>query len=102
MRLRDAVQKKRIRLIEISSHETGLTKYAWKSIRAESGTAAGAIPALLAQADIAAQLASGPVVVVAGRANLAESASHTMDALAAVLSVAPSASVLPVLRRGNT
>ena len=101
LRLRDAVQKKRIRLIEISSHETGLTKYAWKSIRAESGTAAGAIPALLAQADIAAQLASGPVVVVAGRANLAESASHTMDALAAVLSVAPSASVLPVLRRGN-
>ena len=101
LRLRDAVQKKRIRLIEISSHETGLTKYAWKSIRAESGTAAAAMPALLAQADIAAQLASGPVVVVAGRPNLAESASHTMDALSAVLTVAPSASVLPVLRRGN-
>jgi NADH-quinone oxidoreductase subunit G len=101
LRLRDAVQKKRIRLIEISSHETGLTKYAWKSIRAESGTAAAAIPALLAQADIAVQLASGPVVVVAGRPNLAESASHTMDALSAVLAVAPSASVLPVLRRGN-
>jgi len=101
LRLRDAVQKKRIRLIEISSHETGLTKYAWKSIRAESGTAAVAVPSLLAQADIAAQLASGPVVVVAGRQNLAESASHTMDALSAVLVVAPSASVLPVLRRGN-
>jgi NADH-quinone oxidoreductase subunit G len=101
LRLRDAVQKKRIRLIEISSHETGLTKYAWKSIRAESGTAAGAIPALLAQADIAAQLASGPVVVVAGRPNLAESATHTMDAVAAVLAVTPTASVLPVLRRGN-
>lgn len=101
LRLRDAVQKKRIRLIEISSHETGLTKYAWKSIRAESGTAAAAMPALLAQADIAAQLASGPVVIVAGRPNLAESASHTMDAVDAVLAVAPSASVLPVLRRGN-
>lgn len=101
LRLRDAVQKKRIRLIEISSHETGLTKYAWKSIRAESGTAAAAIPALMAQADVAAQLASGPVVVVAGRPNLAESATHTMDAVAAVLTVAPSASVLPVLRRGN-
>ena len=101
LRLRDAVQKKRIRLIEISSHETGLTKYAWKSIRAESGTAASAIPGLLAQADISEQLASGPVVVVAGRPNLAESASHTMDALSAVLTVAPSASVLPVLRRGN-
>lgn len=101
LRLRDAVQKKRIRLIEISSHETGLTKYAWKSIRAESGTAASAIPGLLAQADISAQLASGPVVVVAGRPNLAESASHTMDALSAVLTVTPLASVLPVLRRGN-
>jgi len=101
LRLRDAVQKKRIRLIEISSHETGLTKYAWKSIRAESGTAAAAIPALLAQADIATQLASGSVVIVAGRANLAESASHTMDALTAVLAIAPAASVLPVLRRGN-
>ena len=101
LRLRDAVQKKRIRLIEISSHETGLTKYAWKSIRAESGTAAAAVPGLLAQADIAMQLASGPVVVVAGRPNLAESASHTMDAVDAVLAVAPSASVLPVLRRGN-
>jgi NADH-quinone oxidoreductase subunit G len=101
LRLRDAVQKKRIRIIEISSHETGLTKYAWKSIRAESGTAAGAVPSLLAQADIAAQLASGPVVVVAGRPNLAESASHTMDALSAVLAVTPTASVLPVLRRGN-
>jgi len=101
LRLRDAVQKKRIRLIEISSHETGLTKYAWKSIRAESGTAAGIIPTLLAQADVSAQLSSGPVVIVAGRPNLAESASHTMDALSAVLAVAPSASVLPVLRRGN-
>ncbi|MEI8397844.1 MAG: NADH-quinone oxidoreductase subunit NuoG [Actinomycetes bacterium] len=101
LRLRDAVQKKRIRLIEISSHETGLTKYAWKSIRAESGTAAGVIPTLLAQADVSAQLSSGPVVIVAGRPNLAESASHTMDALSAVLAVAPSASVLPVLRRGN-
>jgi predicted molibdopterin-dependent oxidoreductase YjgC len=59
------------------------------------------MPALLAQADIATQLASGPVVVVAGRPNLAESASHTMDALAAVLAIASSASVLPVLRRGN-
>ena len=101
LRLRDAVQKKRIRLIEISSHETGLTKYAWKSIRTESGTAAAAIPTLMAQADVSAQLGSGPVVVVAGRSNLAESASHTMDAIAAVMSVAPSATVLPVLRRGN-
>ena len=101
LRLRDAVQKKKIRVIEVSSHETGLTKYAWKSVRAESGTTSTQLSVLLAQADVAAQLASGPVVVVAGRPNLAESASHTMDALSSVLAVAPSASVLPVLRRGN-
>ena len=101
LRLRDAVQKKKIRIIEVSSHETGLTKYAWKSVRAESGTTSTQLSVLLSQADVSAQLASGPVVVVAGRPNLAESASHTMDALTTVLSVAPSASVLPVLRRGN-
>lgn len=101
LRLRDAVQKKRIRLIEVSSHETGLTKYAWKSIRAESGTSAGVISSLFTQQDIAQQLNSGPVVVVAGRPNLAESASHTMEALSTVFGFAPTASVLPVLRRGN-
>jgi len=101
LRLRDAVQKKKIRIIEVSSHETGLTKYAWKSVRAESGTTSTQLSVLLSQADVSAQLASGPVVVVAGRPNLAESASHTMDALTTVLSAAPSASVLPVLRRGN-
>ena len=101
LRLRDAVQKKRIRLIEVSSHETGLTKYAWKSVRAESGTTAQVVAALLAEAEISTQLASGSVVVVAGRPNLAEAASHTMEAIDAVVAAAPSASVLPVLRRGN-
>jgi NADH-quinone oxidoreductase subunit G len=56
---------------------------------------------LLADSAIAAQLASGPVVVVAGRANLAEDAAHTMAAVDAVLATVQNASVLPVLRRGN-
>ncbi len=101
LRLRDAVQKKRIRIIEISAHETGLTKHAWRSVRSEPGASASSIAALVADAEIAAQLASGPVTIVAGRANLAESASLTMAAVDAAMKIAPSSTVLPVLRRGN-
>ncbi len=101
IRLRDAAQKKRIRIIEVSAQETGLTANAWKSVRAEAGTSATEVAALLANADVAQQLASGPVVVVAGRANLAESAQHVMAAIDAVFSSVPTATVLPVLRRGN-
>ncbi len=101
IRLRDAAQKKRIRIIEVSAQETGLTSNAWKSVRAEAGTSAAEVAALLANADVAQQLASGPVVVVAGRANLAESAQHVMAAIDAVFSSVPTATVLPVLRRGN-
>lgn len=101
IRLRDAAEKKKIRIIEISARETGLTKHAWRSVRAESGTAVTAVQQLFADSAVAAQLASGPVVIVAGRANLAESADHTMAAVEAVFAGAPSASVLPALRRGN-
>jgi NADH-quinone oxidoreductase subunit G len=101
LRLRDAVQKKNVRIIEVSSHETGLTSYAWKSVRTEPGQTAATVATLLSNADVAQQLASGAVTVVAGRANLAESADFTMAALNAVLTAAPSAQVLPALRRGN-
>jgi NADH-quinone oxidoreductase subunit G len=101
IRLRDAAEKKKIRIIEISARETGLTKHAWRSVRAESGTSVTAVQQLLSDSAIAAQLASGPVVVVAGRANLAEDAAHTMAAVDAVLAGVQNASVLPVLRRGN-
>jgi NADH-quinone oxidoreductase subunit G len=101
IRLRDAAEKKKIRIIEISARETGLTKHAWRSVRAESGTSVTAVQQLFADSVIAAQLASGPAVVVAGRANLVEDAAHTMAAVDAVLATAQNASVLPVLRRGN-
>jgi NADH-quinone oxidoreductase subunit G len=101
IRLRDAVQKKGVRIIEVSPTETGITQLAWRSVRTEAGTTAAAVTALLSHADVVAQLASGPVVVVAGRGNLAESASHTMNAVNAVVTHTASAKVLPVLRRGN-
>jgi len=101
LRLRDAAMKKRIRIIEISPVETALTALAWRSARCEPGTQPEAVAELLADADVRSQLGSGSTVVVAGRANLAESASHTMAAVESLLAVAPSASVLPVLRRAN-
>jgi NADH-quinone oxidoreductase subunit G len=101
IRLRDAVQKKGVRIIEVSPTETGISQLAWRSVRSEAGTTATAMTSLLADATVAAQLSSGPVVVVAGRGNLAELATHTMSAIDAVIAHTPSATVLPVLRRGN-
>ncbi|HRE03077.1 MAG TPA: hypothetical protein PLV68_17390, partial [Ilumatobacteraceae bacterium] len=55
----------------------------------------------LRQPDIAAQIATGDVVIVAGRANLAESSAATTAALLALTDALPQATVLPALRRGN-
>ena len=35
VRLRDAVTKRGLKVIEIASHDTGFTKYAWRSVRCE-------------------------------------------------------------------
>ncbi|NBU39115.1 MAG: hypothetical protein EBS32_12930, partial [Actinobacteria bacterium] len=101
VRLRDAATKHGLKVIEVASHDTGFTKYAWRSVKCEPGTQADAVRALLGDAAVAAQLASGDVTIVAGRANLAESAAFTMAAVDAVLSAVPAAKVLPALRRGN-
>ena len=101
LRLRDAATKRKIRIIEVSSVETGLTSLAWKSQRCEPGAQSEKLASLLTDAEVRAQLSSGPIVVVAGRANLAESAAHTMAAVEAILEAQPSARVLPVLRRAN-
>ena len=101
LRLRDAAEKKRVRIIEVSSHQTGLTKYAWRSVQAEPGTSAAALAALLSESAVATQIHSGAVTIVAGRGNLAESANHVMAAVDAVIGAVPSATVLPALRRGN-
>ena len=101
LRLRDAVEKKRSKILEFTSKGSGLTKYAWKTVYYEPGTQADAVTTALADPAIAAQIASGDVVVVAGRANLAESSAPTIAALNALLGAIPTASVLPALRRGN-
>mgnify|MGYP003344949142 FL=1 len=47
------------------------------------------------------QLAKGPVVIVVGKANLAESGAAQMAAFAALRAAAPNAKVLTANRRGN-
>ena len=101
LRLRDAAEKRRSRILEISPTESGLTNVAWKSVRYEPGGAARVISATLAEPEVAEQLGKGNVVVVAGRANLAESQASAVASLAALLAAVPGAKVLPALRRGN-
>jgi NADH-quinone oxidoreductase subunit G len=104
LRLRDSAVRKRIRLIELGPVATGLTPLAWRAVRIEAGGAAAAAAAL-ADPFVVDQLRSGPVVIVAGRANLAEStasAANTLRAVyEAVAAVQPDVRVLPALRRGN-
>jgi NADH-quinone oxidoreductase subunit G len=101
LRLRDAAEHKGSRIIEFSSLTTGMSRYAWRSVRYLPGAGAAEIQRTLAAADVAAQLGSGDVVVVAGRGNLAESEAAAVASLRAVLDAVPGARVLPALRRGN-
>jgi NADH-quinone oxidoreductase subunit G len=99
LRLRGASEKRKIRILEISATDTGMTRYAYKSVRYTPGEQAAAVRQVLA--DEATQLATGNVVVVVGRASLSESARFTMDALAELQAGIADLKVLPALRRGN-
>jgi NADH-quinone oxidoreductase subunit G len=101
LRLREAAEKRRSRIIEFAPKQTGLTALAWRHVGYEPGTQVTAVQQALADPAVAAQLAKGPVVVVAGRANLAESSAATVAALREVLAAVPDATVLPAFRRGN-
>jgi NADH-quinone oxidoreductase subunit G len=101
LRLRDAVEQGRTKVIEFSSQSTGMTRYAWKSVRHAPGTAPSEVAKALADPAVADQLATGDVVVVAGRNNLAISDHTALSAVTAALDAVPGARVLPALRRGN-
>jgi NADH-quinone oxidoreductase subunit G len=114
LRLRDAAERRAIRILELSERDTGLTPYAWRSVRHRPGEQAALVRALVgsgpaaglgveddAVTEIREQLGRGGVAVVTGRANLASSSGFAVDAAAAVLAAHPDARFLPVLRRGN-
>ena len=98
LRLREAATDKGATIVEFSSVETGLSRYARHGIRHQPGLQVDAVTdnvSLFSGDD------AGDVVVVVGRSNLAESPDETLAALAAVLAANPAAKVLPALRRGN-
>ena len=101
LRLRDAVQKRRTRIIEFAQKRSGLSAHAWKTFEYQAGGIAQAIATAGNDPDIAAQLGKGAVVIVAGRANLAEHPREVGNGVVAALELAPDAKVLPALRRGN-
>ncbi|MCU1359207.1 MAG: nuoG [Ilumatobacteraceae bacterium] len=101
LRVRDAAEKRRSRILEFTPKPGGLTRYAWKSFGYEAGTQVAAVQTALADADIAEQLGKGRVVIVVGRANLAESTAATVQALQTLMTAVPDATVLPAFRRGN-
>ena len=101
LRIRDAAQKRNSRIIEFSSHDSGLTPYAWRSVAFEPGHQAQTVRETLETQEMREQIARGEVVVVLGRANLAENEAFTLHALGELLHAIPNAKILPVLRRGN-
>ncbi len=101
LRLRDAAEKRTTRIIEVSPRATGLSSYAWKSVRHDPGDQPRVVSELLSDRDVVDQLSRGNVTVVMGRGNLAESPEFTLLATGAVLAAVPTARVLPVVRRGN-
>jgi NADH-quinone oxidoreductase subunit G len=100
LRLRHAAEQRTARIIDIGPIGSGLSPYAWRSVRVEAGSAT-AVRQALGDHEVTDQLAGGPVVIVAGRANLAESQGASAAAVAAALAACPGAKVLPALRRGN-
>ena len=102
LRLRVAATKGQTKVIEIGPIATGAEPYAQRSIRCRSGEAAKTLTALLEGDDpLRNQLRDGSVVVVLGRASMAESATPALEVASVIRDRLPHATFLPALRRGN-
>ena len=117
LRLRHAVREDGVKIVELASTRTGLTDdLAAASLRYRPGHALPVVRALISGRDVddevggvapeamrAAQelLADGPITVVMGRANLAESGRSIAAAAAAIHHTLPDVRFLSGLRRAN-
>jgi NADH-quinone oxidoreductase subunit G len=116
LRLRHAVVEDGVRIVELSSQGSGLTRHAAASLRYRPGDAAAAARAVLAgdrpaaaelgldedAVALAAELlAAGPVSVVLGRPSLAESGDLVAEAAGVLADGLADASFLVALRRAN-
>jgi len=115
LRLRHAVTRDGVKLVELAPQRTGLSSLAAASLLVRPGATGDVVSALLAgrsDRDVAgissqdiervgALLAEGPVTVVLGRASVAESADATVAAATAIHHAHPGVRFLSALRRGN-
>ena len=101
LRIRDAVKQRRTRVIEFVQKGSGLSADAWRRVEYHAGNITKAVGTAGDDHDIATQIAKGNVVIIAGRANLAEHPREVGNGVVAALQIAPGAKVLPAYRRGN-
>ena len=107
LRVRDAVEKHRLRVIELSPVATSLTPLAAASLRYRPGEQAALVESLLGKgtrpegvgADWLAP--SNDLVVIVGRPSVAESSAATEAAIDAILAARPDVRFLVAARRGN-
>ncbi len=116
LRIRHAIVEDGASLIEITPRESSLSDLAAIRLRTAPGTV-GRVLAAIADDDVEHAIGSvdpfqlrrartmltgnRSVSVVFGRANLAESARYTADAVGGIRRLVPNATYLPALRRGN-
>ncbi|MEZ5342913.1 MAG: NADH-quinone oxidoreductase subunit NuoG [Acidimicrobiales bacterium] len=116
LRARHAATNGHIKLIELTARATSLSPFAAARLHTQPGTA-GQVAAALAGDETdravggvqssefakahALLRGGGPVTIIVGRSNLAESAAVVADATAQLQALCPGAAILPILRRGN-
>ena len=102
LRLRGAAKKKKVKVVEITPLQTGVSSYAHRSIVCRSGEAAKTLKSLLTSDDeLSQEIRSGSVVVILGRSSLAESALPAIEVASVITEELPKAKFLVALRRGN-
>ena len=115
LRLRHAVTRDGVKVVELATQRTSVSDLAAATLLHRPGAAGDVVRALLADsatqevggvepADIDAARAlldAGPVTVVLGRPNVAESADGVVAAAAAIHEAHPGVRFLSALRRGN-
>jgi NADH-quinone oxidoreductase subunit G len=117
LRLREVAAGGKVKLVELSPHATGLSALAAARLQHRPGDAAAVVRAMAAEqvpADGAGGVSAADigravdvlgdaerVVVVLGRASVAESDESVVDAAGVLAAALPDARFLPVLRRAN-
>ena len=107
LRVRDAVQKRNLRVVELSPVATSLSRLAAASLRYRPGEQPALVTSLLGEGRAPEGVgadwlsASTDLVVIVGRPSVAESAAATEAAIAAIVAARPNARFLVAARRGN-